>query len=90
MPTLIVYLLQQEQIIIIANIDIEKRLLNKSPPNPEDPRKNLTIATFEKLISNDSLLNLIPANTAQKIQTPIKMIIKLINFWCFFIGSIRE
>ena len=87
---LIVYFLQQEHIIINENTAIVNRLLKSIPPNPDEPRKNLTTTTFEKLISNELLLNLIPAITAQKTHAPITTIIKLTKERCFLIGSIKE
>ncbi|MFQ6724001.1 MAG: hypothetical protein ACLRFE_01520 [Clostridia bacterium] len=85
-----VYFLHDEDIIIILKIDIVKILENSNPPNPLLPRKNFTSATFEKLINSELLLNLIPASTAQKIHTPIRIIIKQTNERCFLIGSTNE
>jgi hypothetical protein len=73
--------------MIIANTPIVSIFENNIPPKPVDPRKNFTITTFEKLISIELLLNLIPAIIAQKTHTPIIMTIKLTNRRCFFIGS---
>lgn len=73
---LIVYFLQQDAMIIDANISIVKILVNSIPPKPDEPRKYLTIITLEKLISNELLLNLIPASTAQKIHAEISINIK--------------
>jgi len=87
---LIVYFLQHEDIMITQNTEIENILVNNIPPNPVEPRKNLTIETLEKLITNELLLNFIPDSTAQKIHTPIITIIKLVKARCFFIGSKRE
>ena len=87
---LIVYFLQQEDIIMVQNTLIENRLVNNIPPKPLVSRKNFTIETLEKFITKELLLNLIPDKTAQKIQTPIITIIKLVRARCFFIGSKRE
>jgi hypothetical protein len=85
-----VYFLQHDDTIISINTVRVKRLVNNIPPKPVEPRKNLTIVTLEKLISNELLLNLIPAITAQKIHTPISIIIKPTNERCFLIGSNNE
>ena len=74
---LIVYFLQEDEIIINENTPTERMFVNNIPPKPVDPRKNLTITTFEKLINSELLLNFIPAITAQKIHTPANIIIKL-------------
>jgi hypothetical protein len=87
MPILIVYFLQQDNIIIVEKMPRVKILLNIIPPRPLLPRKNFTIVTFEKLISNELLLNLIPAIIAQKIHTQIIRNIKIANLRCFFNGS---
>ena len=87
---LMVYFLQHEDIIIMQNTLIENKLVNNIPPKPVESRKNLTIETLEKFITNELLLNLIPDRTAQKIQAPISTTIKLVKARCFFIGSKRE
>ena len=69
---------------------IVKILENNIPPNPLLPRKNLTIVTLEKLIKSELLLNLIPAITAQKIHTAVRIAIKLTKLRCFFNGSVNE
>jgi len=86
---LIVYFLQHEHIMITQNILIENILVNNIPPKPEELRRNLTIETLEKFITKLLLLNFIPDNTAQKIHTPINIIIKITKVRCFFIGSKR-
>jgi len=65
-------------------------LLKSIPPNPVEPRKNLTIVTLEKLISSELLLNLMPAKTAQKTHTPTSTSIKPTKERCFLIGSVKE
>jgi hypothetical protein len=72
-----VYFLQQESIIIVQNINMVKMFEKINPPIPELPRKNLTTITLLKLIISVLLLNLSPANTAQKTHTQTSVIIKL-------------
>ena len=82
-----VYFLQQDDMMIVENMLRVNMLLNIIPPSPLLPRKNLTIVTFEKLISNELLLNFIPANIAQNTQEHISISINHVNLLCFFKGS---
>ena len=90
MPMLIVYRLQHDDIIITANMDIVRIFEKSIPPKPVLSRRYLTMVTFEKLISNELLLNFIPAITAQKIHMPISTSIKLTNLRWRLIGSSSE
>ena len=84
------YFFIQDTTIITEKTAIAKILLNNIPPKPVFPRKNLTTTTFEKLNNSELLLNFIPANTAQKIHTPITININPAKDLCLLIGSIKE